>query len=117
VWSWWRKRREGRNRIAREAEALVALHGDSVYAVAREHRMRALRDGEQAEHRFWCAVARMIADRTGREVGVDTATRYLMTKAPGSTLGGANDLPHANAEPTTSDRRVAERNVPLVPNQ
>jgi hypothetical protein len=117
VWGWWRTRRENRNRIAREAEALVALHGDNAYAVAREHRMRALRDGEQAEHRFWCEVARMIADRAKREVGVDTATRYLVTRAPGPTPGGANDLPHADAGAATSDHRVAERNVTLVPNQ
>jgi len=74
---WWRKQREYRERIWRTADELIADHGDAAYDIARQHRRESLRQRDDARHRFWSKVARIIADRTGREVGVDTATRYL----------------------------------------
>lgn len=51
-------------------------HDVAAYELARSRRIAALQQKNPAEHRFWCAVARAIADRTGREIRVDTATRY-----------------------------------------
>lgn len=55
----------------------MAAHGSDAYAIARDNRIQALRKHQHAEHRFWSAVARMIAERTCRETGLETATRYL----------------------------------------
>ncbi len=72
----WRRHQAYRERVAREAEAVIARYGDAAYEFARSRRIETLKQKNQAEHRFWCAVARMIADQTGREIGVDAATRY-----------------------------------------
>lgn len=74
---WWRQRRADRERVARQADELIALHGDEAYSIARDHRIRTLQEQQHREHRSWSAVAKCIAVRTGREVGLDTATRYL----------------------------------------
>ncbi len=74
---WWRRRREERERIVVTADELIARHGGAAYTIARQHRLESLQQHDAARHRFWSKVARIIADRTGREVGVDTATRYL----------------------------------------
>jgi len=69
--AWWRIRRE---RARQLADALIAQHADQAYEVARWHRIRTLGG---PEHRFWCAVAQAVANRTGRRAAMDTATRYL----------------------------------------
>jgi hypothetical protein len=73
VWRWWRRRQDRRKRVHSTADTLMARYDDP-YGVARAHRIRTLR--HVAAHRFWCAVAREIARRTGHETGLDTATRY-----------------------------------------
>ena len=65
--------RSKRGSACRQAEVLMAQHGQRAYELARSHRIRSL---GKPEHHFWCAVARVIADRAGRTT-LDTATRYL----------------------------------------
>lgn len=72
----WRRHKAYRERVAREAEAVVARYGEAAYDFARSRRIETLKLQNRADYQFWCAVARMIADQTGREIGVDTATRY-----------------------------------------
>ncbi len=72
---WWRGRKAERQRVVRQADQLIARHREKAYEIARRHRIQTL--DRPTEHGFWCAVARVIADRTGREIGVDAATRYL----------------------------------------
>lgn len=72
----WRRHKAYRERVAREASAVIAQYGEAAYDFARSRRIESLKQKNQAEHRFWCAVARTIADQTGREIGVDMATRY-----------------------------------------
>lgn len=76
MFGFWRHRKIQRERIRQEAETLIEKHGDAAYELARSRRVAALQQKNSAEHRFWCAVARAIADHTGRESGMDTATRY-----------------------------------------
>ena len=60
----------------RGAGALIEERGDAAYEFARSRRIAARQQKDSVEHRFWCAVARAVADRTGHAIGVDTATRY-----------------------------------------
>lgn len=73
----WRRHKAYRERVRREVDGLIERHGASAYEVARSRRIETLRQPNRAEHRFWCAVAREMARRMGRQVGLDTATRYL----------------------------------------
>ena len=69
-------RRERRERIERDAGALLTFLGDMAYPEAR-NRARACRGmGDRAGDRFWSRVAVSIAKRTGREIGVKAADRY-----------------------------------------
>jgi hypothetical protein len=74
MFTFLRKRHVERERAASEADHLIALFGGPGYEVARRHRRRTL---GYVQHAFWCEVARIIADRTHRNVGLDTATRYI----------------------------------------
>ena len=81
---WLRRRRSKRATLAAlvEADAADLIHqfGDQAYYEARD-RSRAERRGVISEPvrspRHWSAVKARIADLTGKEVGFDTATRYL----------------------------------------
>lgn len=115
---WSRKWRAERQRIAREAETLMSRHGDRAYEVARSNRIRALEQPQHAEHRFWCAVARTIAEQSGREIGLDTATCYLAPGAP------AHDRPYREGTPACDEqaagkpprlRVIDDSNVGLIP--
>ena len=92
---WWRQRRASREDVIRQADELIALHGADAYGIARDHRVRTLQEQQHIEHRFWSAVARCIAERTGRQVGLDTATRYL------EALPRHRDDPSADIVPAT----------------
>ena len=76
MFGFWHRRKIQRERIRQAAEVLITKHGDAAYELARSRRIAALRQKDPAEHRFWCAVARAIVDRTGHGIGVDTATHY-----------------------------------------
>ena len=60
-----------------EADRLIAEFGSEAYAQAREAMREARhRRNNRLEH-YFAQVAVRIAKDTGREIGVDTATRYL----------------------------------------
>lgn len=58
-----------------DAEQLIAEHGDLAYAEARS-RARQARETDHAADLHWSRVAVLIAERTGREIGVKGANRY-----------------------------------------
>ncbi|KQO42524.1 hypothetical protein [Methylobacterium sp. Leaf85] len=83
--SWFRRRREACvlkiALIEADAASMIARFGDSAYFVARDRdeRKGALMDmNRPARHRS--AVKSRITVVTGKEVGVDTATRYLRNR-------------------------------------
>ena len=77
MFEFWRRHKIYPGRVRREVEALIDEHGDAAYEFARSRRIATLQQRNLVEHRFWCVVARAIAHRTGRKIGVDTATRYI----------------------------------------
>lgn len=70
---WWQRRLEYRRLVVEEAGELIAQHGDAAYRAARDCAKQSR--GRMA--RYWTKVAIDVARQTGREIGVDTATRYL----------------------------------------
>jgi hypothetical protein len=82
VLSTWLKTRRARAELVRaDAASLMARFGDGAYGEARTRMVQAqdgtVLDGNRpAGH--WSFVRRRIADATGHEIGLDTATRYLM---------------------------------------
>lgn len=63
--------------IREEAERLVRHHGTDAYDVARLS-MREARQRKNARlETYFAKVSLEVARLTGREIGVDTATRYL----------------------------------------
>lgn len=106
---WFQRRAEFRERIARKANELMARHGEYAYDIARDYRLQALDFGQREEHGFWSQVCRIIADQTRREVGPDTATRYLESlprefdaRVDGEEVRTASK-PSAVAEPPSVD--------------
>jgi hypothetical protein len=75
MFSWWRRRKERRQQVIRDADNLMALFGDRAYAEALRRARHEDETGRDPSH--WFAVRREIARRVGKEVGLDTATRYL----------------------------------------
>ena len=73
--SWWRRRKERQQQVNRDADNLVALFGDGAYSEALARARNEVENG--ADPRHWFAVRREIARRIGKEVELDTATRYL----------------------------------------
>ena len=70
--SWLRRRREQAERIEAEADALISDLGDGAYAEARRREREASSDEMERE---WRRIALAIARKTGKSVGLDTATR------------------------------------------
>jgi hypothetical protein len=72
--SWFHRRKERQQQVVRDADNLMALFGERAYfeALARAQH----EDENGRDSRYWLAVRREIADRTGKEIGLDTATRY-----------------------------------------
>ena len=70
--SWLRRRREQAERIEAEADALISDLGDGAYSEARRRAREASSDEMERE---WSRVALAVARKTGRQVGLDTATR------------------------------------------
>ena len=73
--SWLRRRREQAERIEAEADALISNLGDGAYSEARRRAREASSDEMERE---WSRVALAVARKTGRPVGLDTATRMVM---------------------------------------
>ena len=90
--TWLRRRREQAERIEAEANALISDLGDGAYAEAR----RRARDASSDEmEREWSRIALAIARKTGRRVGLDTATRM----AAESDFSGAEEATEARSDP------------------
>jgi hypothetical protein len=73
--SWWRRRKERQQQVLRDADNLLALFGERAYfeALARAQH----EEGQGRDSRYWLTVRREIAGRTRKEIGLDTAMRYL----------------------------------------
>lgn len=63
--------------IQSEADELLADHGEAAYETARAAMREARNRGDWGLEKFFAQVAVRIADRTGKEIGVDTGTRYV----------------------------------------
>jgi hypothetical protein len=63
--------------IKEEAERLAVEFGDAAYGKAREAMREARRRKNVRLERYFAKVAVAIAGMEGREIGVDTATRYV----------------------------------------
>jgi hypothetical protein len=72
--SWLRHRRESIERIDAEADAFIHNLGAAAYSAARRREHEASSD-TMVKH--WGRVALAIAKKTGKRVGLDTATRTL----------------------------------------
>ena len=73
--SWLRRRREQAERIEAEADALISDLGDGAYVEARRREREASSDEMERE---WRRIALAIARKTGKSVGLDTATRMAI---------------------------------------
>jgi hypothetical protein len=75
MWSWWRQRKVSQQQVIRDADNLMALYGEGAYSAALA---RARHDDERGcDPDHWFRVRREIARRIGKDVGLDTATRYI----------------------------------------
>ena len=76
---WWK--RLTNKAVEMEARQMVSLLGDQAYESAREEARR-LRGKDRARSKTLSLVALRIAELTGREVGLDTATRMAEGSGP-----------------------------------
>ena len=90
--SWLRRRRDQAERIGAEAAALISDLGDGAYSEARRRAREASSDEMERE---WNRVALAIARKTGRQVGLDTATRM----AAESDFSSTEDATEPRSEP------------------
>jgi hypothetical protein len=72
---WWRARKRYSQVVKDEAERLVRVHGDGAYYAAREAARFARSRHKTQEARFLSHVAVEAAELTGKQIGLDTATR------------------------------------------
>ena len=75
VLSWLRRRRERARQIEADARTLIRELGPDAYAEARLMQRRAK---SIEERRRWRDVALVVARKTGKRVGLDTATRMSL---------------------------------------
>ncbi len=75
ILSWLRRRRERARRIEADAGMLVRELGSEAYAEARRVQRRA-KSFEERHH--WRDVALVVARKTSKRVGLDTATRMSL---------------------------------------
>ena len=91
--SWLRRRRDQAERIGTEAAALISGLGDGAYSEARRRAREASSDEMERE---WNRVALTIAHKTGRQVGLDTATRMA---AADPDFSSTEDATEPRSEP------------------
>ena len=89
---WLRRRHETAERIEAEAEAVMRAYAVRAYAEARRREREAK---STAEAQNWSRVALLIAERTCKRVGLDTATRmasdaiFALPLSPDATVRGS----------------------------
>lgn len=87
MFSWFERRRE---LIAAEADEFMEAYDNDAYWKARAEARDARKRGDYMREKFLARVCLEIAKRTGFEIGLDTATRYLEEKQapydPGSGI-------------------------------
>ena len=98
IMSWLRRRRELVARANADADMLLRELGQDAYAEARLMQNRA---GTAEERRRWREVAIAIARKTGRRIGLDTATR--MARDADFSKGGQRKAPESAPESRTAD--------------
>jgi hypothetical protein len=75
MFSWWRQRKERQRQVLRDADNLMALFGERAHFEALGRARHEDENGRDSRH--WLAVRREIARQIGKDIGLDTATRYL----------------------------------------
>jgi hypothetical protein len=75
ILSWLRRRRERARRIDADSEMLIRELGAEAFA---EARMMERRAKSSDEGRRWRDIALTVARKTGKRVGLDTATRMAL---------------------------------------
>jgi hypothetical protein len=79
IFAWLARRKQEREQIRRDADALIAEHGDAAYHIARDRalseRLYKIIDAERSSEQ-WNQVRFEIRRRQGRRSS-DTGTRYL----------------------------------------
>ena len=90
--TWLRRRCEEARRAEADASALIAADHFGAYSEARQRQQDA-HNPESFAH--WGRVARAVSRRTGKRLGLDTATRMASDANYGSYLGTFASPPHA----------------------
>jgi hypothetical protein len=91
--SWLRRRREKAERIDAKARALIRAFGVDAYSEARQ-RERQAQSAEATQE--WRAVAVAIARKTGKRVGLDTATRMAIDADFSAARQGGDERKNLN---------------------
>ena len=92
---WLRRRRLAARLAQADADALIREHGAEAYSEARRRERDVVlpngttHAGRTSAH--WRRVALVVAKRTGRRVGLDTATRMLMDRGREMKTGEVSD--------------------------
>ena len=108
ILSWLRRRRERAARVEADATMLVSELGEDAYSEARLMESRAKSTDEQ---RHWREVSQAVARKTGKRVGLDTATRMALD----ADFDGRGKQPPVIPEPEKVDpidelkRLISER--------
>ena len=106
MFAWIARRREIARQTEADATALIAEHGARAYAEARRRQQDAI-DAEDAAR--WRRAAVAIAKRTGKRIGLDTATRMAEDADMTATTDVARTPRHvpplARSTPWTNCRR------------
>ena len=79
--SWWRHRQEQARLVRNSVDTLMFSFGREAYGEARMRAVFAMRERSESGDRaaaHWQNVRAEIGRRTGRKVGLDTATRMWM---------------------------------------
>lgn len=74
--NWLRRSRQRRDLCVAEADQLIADYGVQAYGTARALMRYARSRGDRVAAVHFAKTAVEIARRTGRKIGLDTATRY-----------------------------------------
>ena len=107
MFSWSTRQRLRIEHIDAEAEALIGYFGVEAYCEARRRERGA---SSEAIARDWGRVARAVARKTKRRIGLDTATRMGMYAHLGDRGGSANpEIKPRKADPIDNLKRLISK--------